>query len=323
MESPTNRLKQTRPKRQARGRQLYWRRLILFIAILALLGAGVVVLTGYIHSQGESSLSRQRILDLFKRSDWAAVRDTCDRALVNRPLDVFYLGMKGIASFYDAMSMPPSGTRDALLGDSIVSIRKSLVAAGSEGSGIPRAQLEYILAKAYYHSGDSDMDLAATYMMDAEAHGYAAPDIHEYLGMIESSLGNNALAMSEFDKAMATDSSPMLRIAAAGIGMKSGNADKAERLLKEAISATQDAVATEKARLMLAQIYFTQSRWTECEGQLESLLSENPESAEAHFQLGLLYQAKGDSIHARAEWRKAVSIDPMHAGARQKLAERS
>jgi len=324
MESPVNRWKSPRPKRhQARGRQQFWRRIVLSVPVLVLCAAAVFFVANLHIVPKEAIASKQSILDSWKKSDWPSIRDACTKALDKRPLDVFYLGMDGIASFYDAMSLPEGDQRDALVGQSIALIRKALAVGDGRDRTIPRAQLEYILAKAYYHVGGSDMDLAASYMTSSAAHGYAAPDTHEYLAMIDSALGDTSDAGAEFDKALAADPSPMLRIAAAGVSVKAGNPGKAESLLKEAISTTQDAVAVEKARLLLAQIYFSQSRWDECEAQLDSLIAENPESAEAHYQLGLLYQAKGDSIHARAEWRKAVSIDPMNAGARQKLAERS
>jgi len=324
MELPVKRWKTPRPKRrQARGRQSLWRRLLLSVLVLATISALVFTISKGLTSSSDPSISRQAVLELWKKSDWKGIRDASDKALQKQALDVFYLGMKGVASFYDAMSLPEGGDRDALIADAIVSIRKSLSVGSGDYRSIPKAQLEYVLAKAYYHSGGSDMDLAATYLKDAEALGYQATDTHEYLGMIESSLGNDSEAIAEFDKALVTDSSPMLRIAAASVNLRAGNASKAESLLKEAIAATQDAVATEKARLLLAKIYFDQVRYDDCRSQLDALIAENPDSAEAHFQLGLLYQARGDSIHARAEWRKAVSIDPMHAGARQKLAERS
>ena len=56
--------------------------------------------------------------------------------------------------------------------------------------------------------------------------------------------------------------------------------------------------------------------------QIELVISENADSAEAHYRLGIMYQKAGDAIKARSEWRRAVSIDPMHAAARQKLTEK-
>ncbi|MDR2304024.1 MAG: hypothetical protein LBE10_05500 [Treponema sp.] len=35
--------------------------------------------------------------------------------------------------------------------------------------------------------------------------------------------------------------------------------------------------------------------------------------------MGLLYSEKGDTTRARAEWRRAVRIDPAHNNARARL----
>jgi Tfp pilus assembly protein PilF len=48
-------------------------------------------------------------------------------------------------------------------------------------------------------------------------------------------------------------------------------------------------------------------------------MEEGGENAEAHFQLGELYAGGGDSTRARAEWRRAVRIDPAHGPARTRL----
>lgn len=322
MELPVNRLKTPRStRRRPRGsRSLRLRLLPLAVLLLGGVFLGFFLLQP--RTKIETIPGKQSVLELWKRSDWSAVRSACDRALEKRPLDPFYLGMRGVASFYDAMGLPEGAEREGLLAASVASIRKALAAGGEDGS-LPRAQLDYVLAKAYYHVDPSNLDLAAAYLAEAQAKGYEAPDLHEYLAMIQAGLGNDEAAAAEFELALARDQSPLLRIAAASVYSRLGKTDRAEGLLKDALSSTQDSVATEKARLLLAQLYFGESRWDDCEAQLNALVAENAQSAEAHYQLGLLYQAKGDLIHARAEWRKAVSIDPMHAGARQKLAERS
>lgn len=322
MELPFGRSRSPRPRRYRAGRRgPLWP--VALIAVAAISAAAIgLSLANKGPKSANPSVSKQGVLESWAKSDWASVIQSCDQALDSHPLDVFYLGMRGVADFYDAMTLPPGNDRDSLLSSSIFSIRKALSIGGNDSS-IPRGQLEYVLAKAYYHSDASDLDLAAGYLSSAQANGYSAPDMHEYLGMIDAALGDDAHAKDEFAKAMASDSSPLLLIAAASVYARTGDVSGAEGLLKSAIASTQDAVASEKARLALAQIYFGQSRWDDCEAQLTALVTENPQSAEAHYQLGLLYQAKGDPIHARAEWRKAVSIDPMHAGARQKLAERS
>jgi len=54
------------------------------------------------------------------------------------------------------------------------------------------------------------------------------------------------------------------------------------------------------------------------EAQYLAIIQEGGENAEAHYQLGELYAAT-DPTRARAEWRRAVRLDPTHRGARSRL----
>ncbi|MDR0497949.1 MAG: tetratricopeptide repeat protein [Treponema sp.] len=49
------------------------------------------------------------------------------------------------------------------------------------------------------------------------------------------------------------------------------------------------------------------------------VLEENHENADAHYQLGELYAMEGDTTRARAEWRRALRLDPTHGPARGRL----
>jgi tetratricopeptide (TPR) repeat protein len=274
-------------------------------------------------SATNSRLSKYDILALWQKSDWAEVIASCDTALRASPLDPFYLGLKGMASFYEAMELPEGENRGVLIDDSIMSLRRALTIRDAIlGGQIPKAELEYVLAKAYFHKGAGSMDLTVSYLDFALKQGFIAPDIHEYLAMALASLGETDGSLAEFEKAMAANSSTLLKIAAAQEYLKVSRRSEAEKLLLAAVQASADAIAKEKARLLLADDFLSQSRWDEAEVQVNALLGDDPDSAEGHYRLGLLFQVRGDPVHARAEWRKAVTLDPMHAAARQKLAER-
>jgi len=116
--------------------------------------------------------------------------------------------------------------------------------------------------------------------------------------------------------------SDLLLIAAAKAYVDDGLPVKAEALLLEVLANGQDDLAKENGRFVLGDIYKARGDNAKAEEQYVLILDKNPASAEAHFRLGLAYQITGDPIKARAEWRKAVSIDPMHAAARQKLSEK-
>jgi len=52
-----------------------------------------------------------------------------------------------------------------------------------------------------------------------------------------------------------------------------------------------------------------------------SVLEKDENSADAHYQLGILYEKQGDMVKARAEWRNALRIQVNHRGALEKMAD--
>ncbi|HSV56467.1 MAG TPA: tetratricopeptide repeat protein, partial [Magnetospirillaceae bacterium] len=90
----------------------------------------------------------------------------------------------------------------------------------------------------------------------------------------------------------------------------------------ESLAITEDVVVREKSRFLLGDLYRERKDFRLAEEQYRLILEENPRSADAHFYLGLIWRDKGDPVRARASWRRAVSLDPMHIAARQELAER-
>ena len=329
MEPPTKtRKKAYSPRAAWRRRSSGKARLLGAVLVIALVLAGLFVL---VRKSGESpigrmppsSSSKSSVLELWQKSDWSAVIAACDKALTTNTLDSFYLGMRGLALFYGAMDQPEGGSRTSRIEMAIVSIRKAQASQDFSGRGrLPRGELEYVLSKAYFHKGQTTRDLAAKYMEASLSHGFTGKDAHEYLAMSYSSLGQADKSLVEFERAMKVNDSGFLKIAAAQEYASARRPQEAERLLLSAIGATKDVIAREKARLLLVGDYFTQSRLGEAEFLINAILAENPDSAEGHFRLGLLFQARGDPVHARAEWRKAVALDPMHTASRQKLAER-
>ncbi|HKG47083.1 MAG TPA: tetratricopeptide repeat protein [Pyrinomonadaceae bacterium] len=62
-------------------------------------------------------------------------------------------------------------------------------------------------------------------------------------------------------------------------------------------------------------------RWDEAQEALVSALQfENFRYAEASYNLGRVYSARGQKDLAAREWRRALTIDPQHDGAKQALA---
>ncbi|MBL8967797.1 MAG: hypothetical protein JNG85_12395 [Spirochaetaceae bacterium] len=303
------------------------KRLSILLAIVAVLTvAGIVVARlssgGYFDVGSGKAVPKSAVLERWQARDWDGVLASCAASLATKPLDPFYLGFKGLASFYKGLELPEGEERAALMDESVVNIRKALVPEGRAARGLPRAELEYVLGKAYYQKGSAYLDGAVKWLEASIANGYVGSDSREYLAVAYAGLGQSEAAVRNFEAALQRRRSDFLLVAAAKAYMAANRPDRAESLLLEALSASQDALAREKCRFGLADLYEARGDDSRAAEQLEFALKDDSMSAEAHYRLGLLAQKRGDNLAARASWRRAVAIDPMHMPSRQKLAEK-
>jgi tetratricopeptide (TPR) repeat protein len=304
--------------RRRRKRVMVALALIASAALLTVIGVRLGKSGAFSKIAAGSTISKQQVLADWGAKKWDIVRSESLASLTIRPLDPFYLSFRGLASFYKGMELPEGEERAALVDEAVVSLRKALATGGS----LPKAQVEYVLGKAYFDKGDYYFDEAIKYLELSISAGYLAADSREYLALAYVGLGDKAGAVKYFEAALAKSRSDLLLIAAAKAYVDANEPVKAEALLLEVLANGKDDLAKENGRFVLGEIYKARGDTAHAEEQYLLILSKNPASAEAHYRLGLVYQITGDPIRARAEWRKAVSIDPMHAAARQKLSEK-
>jgi tetratricopeptide (TPR) repeat protein len=297
---------------------------VLFVAVgIALIVYFLAKSPGSAKDANDRPASRQSIAAGWKARQWDAVLSACSRSLQNHPLDSYYLGFAGLASFYKGSEMPDSEDRAALMDQSVVYLRKTLVVEERDHQWVlPRAELEYVLGKALFNKGDAYWDEAVKSLEASLAHGYLAEDSREYLAVAYAGLGNGQKAVENFEAALARKRTDLLLIAAGKAYVDMGKSDRGEALLLEALSKSGDVLAREKCRFLLASVYEMRGELKKAQDQIQLVIKENADSAEAHYRLGLILQKAGDPVGARSEWRKAVSIDPMNADARQKLSEK-
>jgi tetratricopeptide (TPR) repeat protein len=293
---------------------------ISIAAAMALAAVGIRLGAGAAAGKADLSrpVSKKTVLAAWGAKKWDEVLASSTASLASAPLDAFYLAFKGFAAFYKGVELPEGEDRAALLDESVKALRKALVVGGP----MPRAKIEYILGKAYFLNGRPYYDESAKYMGESIAHGYVGADSKEYLALSLAGLGEREKALEYFESALADDRSELLLLAAARTYVDAGKAGRAEALLLEAVSNGLDAVVRERCRFLLDDIYRSRGESAKREEQIYLVLHKNPDSAEAHYRLGLVLQEKGESVRARAEWRRAVAIDPMHEASRQKLAEK-
>jgi len=269
--------------------------------------------------QESSKMAQQKILELWNVRDYAGISTATDESLAISPLDSFYLIFKGLSNFYLGLAESDGEKRMVLMETTIFSIRKELL-----DSKVPlRQEAIYVLGKAYFYKGRDYYDEAIAYLSDSLATGYKANDTWEYLALSAQALGQTQESIEFFEQAIVINPrSPELLVAAANVNMEAKNIDRVEQLTRMALALTTDDYLAERCNFILGESYRLQGRFEEALLHFESIKEKNPQSADAWYYEGLTYMDAGDPIRARAAWRKAVSIDPMHLGARQKLSER-
>lgn len=305
-------------------RRLRRRRLLVGLGISTIAAiivvASVVAVGTVARNNKDPRIPKRTVLEQWNNKDYQTVSTSCDTSLEKSPLDPFYLTFKGLSSFYLGMAESDGEKRMALMDQAIFALRKALL----DPKAPLRPEATYILGKAYFHKGADFYDESITTLLESIKLKYAAADTWEYLALASQGIGAYKESAGYFDQAMAAKpDSPELMIAAANVAMQTGDNAKAEALALKALSATTDEFLAERSNFVLGDIYRASGRLTEALARYDAIKEKNPESADAWYYEGLVLQSAGDPIKARAAWRKAVSIDPMHAGARQKLSERS
>lgn len=299
---------------------------VVMVTLPALvLSIGIYILVSVAQKpQGESKGTAQpfpksRILETWGSEDRAATLDMTRASLESQPLDPFYLSFNGIAAYYLSSEKPEGDEKQSLLDEAVFSLRKAIASGGK----LPvKAQVEYVLGKAYFQKGFPWYDLAAEYLAKSSKDGYEGKDSEQYLGLSYAGLQDHELAIQHFENALKQESSDVLMVSAAISYKALGNTEKMVELLSNAVTSAADALIVQKAQFMLGEMAMGNGDFAKAGELYQSIIDTDPRSAEAWYRLGLVSEAMKDPIKARAAWRKASSIDPKHVEARKKLADR-
>jgi tetratricopeptide (TPR) repeat protein len=290
--------------------------LLLIIAVAASLGGYLIL-----HRQNNSKeiMSRAAIASLWNSGEVEKTLTEARKATQAFPFDEYYLSIKGIASYYWALNAQDEETRQQLFEESVVSLRKALAV------GVPakmKAQIYYVLAKAYYQKGDPWFDMAERYFLLAKESGSREQDIPQYLAIVYASKKDYARAAEWFGQALKNDSSDTLLLSAAITYNNIDQREKSRDLLLRLETSASDANIRLKATLLLAQDSFDSGDISAALQRYQEVLKEDPLNVDAWYGLGLVYSKENDQLGARAAFRKVVQIDPNHADARRRLAEK-
>jgi tetratricopeptide (TPR) repeat protein len=178
-----------------------------------------------------------------------------------------------------------------------------------------------VLGKAYYYKGSGYTDLAIKFLESAREEAYQAWDIPEYLGLAYAGVQDYRKSVASFSLALnyAEQPSDLLLLSIARSYIELEESDTARAYLVRCVEVSKDSNNRARARLLLGGVMAKAGDLKGAEEQYLAIVDEGNENAEAHYRLGELYNAGGDTAKARAEWRRAVRIDPAYGPARARL----
>jgi tetratricopeptide (TPR) repeat protein len=292
------------------------RRWLLVLLLLAGAGGGVLIwqlqLPGKIRGLLRSQAEPLPLTELWNNRLYEEIISRCDERLQAEPLDTQALAFRGFAYFYRAVSEVKLEERIPFLDEAIVSLRRAQLDPANPW----HAETSYVLGKAYYHRGKYYYDLTIRYLLEALRLGFHAEDIYEYLGLAATQLDRFEEGLEYFQQALRANPTDLLLLMIGQNNLQLQRIDEAEEYLIRAVNKTEDRAVEEKCRLLLAQLYYDKKDYFKAEKEYLEILEIDPNSADAHFNLGEIYSKMNDPVRARAEWRKTLIIDPSHYGAR-------
>jgi tetratricopeptide (TPR) repeat protein len=315
MITPENRTKFLRKSRLRKNILVF---AVIAGVLIAIIG-GVVIYLKYfpqnVISNVKVSVGENDIKESWAAQEYVKVIEFSDRMLASDPYDFKALLYRGFSYFYNGLSQPEYEEKAAMLAKSTADLRKALVIEPYR----PNGDIYYVLGKTYYLRGYFYQDLSREYLRKAVLAGYRASDLNEYLGLVSSDLGDTKSAIEYFKKAIGEDPRDIVLLSLASAYVAIDDLNTAMGYVDRIIASSKDVVIIQKARFVRGDLLSRLGKTDEAVAEYESILRDNPNSADAHFFLGEVFAAKGDSVKARAQWREAYNIDPKHGGAVSRL----
>ncbi len=311
---PENRYNKPRKKKLRSGKFLIIIIIIIFSFLILYFGMKGRV-TGHITATTIETPAEQTLEMLWADNKYKELSERCEDILITDPLNPESLIYNGFSYFYLGIAQFTLEDQLPLLDLAIINLRKALLLNSSPLSG----KVNYILGKSYYHKGRFYLDQAIYHLKKSIEFGYINEDTYKYMGLCYSELGFYEEGIEYFLKSIADVKDDMLLLVIGQTYHKLADNINSELYLKRAIELNDDFRVEIKSRFLLGKIYFEKGELQQAEKEYNLILSKDQKSADAYYYLGEIYSKRENTIKARAEWRKALELDPSHYGALLRL----
>lgn len=180
-------------------------------------------------------------------------------------------------------------------------------------------QIAYMLGQSYFRKDQAASynyyaDLAVKYLTYAQENKYEADDIPLLLGLSYAALGETDKSIASFTQALLIRETDTLLYNIGKQYFLNNQALTAKQYLMRVMNTSRNEELLENAHVIMGQIYINEGNLEEAKAEFENVLAKNPNSADAHYELGIIYDKLGDSVKARFEWRKCLNIQPNYNG---------
>jgi len=300
------------------GRHIYILKRIRTFGIV-FFSIAVVIFSVFIisHLKNSSKNEKKELSRIWNDGNYEQAYIISKASLQEKPVDYFLLTINGFSAYQMGIAQINSQNTLSFINECIFSLRKALLHREAAKDG----RIFYVLGKAYGYKGSEYADLSVKYLEMANSLSYKAYDIPEYLGLAYAAYGDYRSSVEAFTQAFVSGKQPsdnlLLSISRSYIEM--GEYNMALGYLNRCIDFSADSKSIILSRFMLAEIYKSRDDYDRAEKHYLSIISDFGENAEVHYQLGELYNQKGDTTRARSEWRTTIKQDPAHAKARARL----
>jgi len=260
------------------------------------------------------------IEQLWEDKKYGQIIDLTQEILKEDALNSRSLFYGGISYFYLSMQTPDNLKKQSEYRDKAIELlRKYLLLPYASN----KEDVYYVLGMVYFYKGYYFKDLSIEFLEKAKKIYSKDIELLTYLALVYIDTKEYNKSNEIFLKILYLDSDnenkDLIYIKMIDNYLKLKDSNSVKTYLDKLPQETTDESILEKYSLIKASIYIDDKDLDAAEQEYKNILERNPNSIDAHYLLGELYEMRIDNIKARAEWREVIKIDKNNLKALSKL----